>query len=144
MILVMRPLEIVPSVVERNEIFISSAVCVCWIYTTLNLCADDNFTDHTMLYFLSSSRSCCLITTFIVFNISKCSSGAPPKSLSNWMLICKDPLYCYNIHNMYSGQRRSRELCLGSVELHSLAWTMHHWVFIPAVQSIPGCCLVIL
>lgn len=34
MILVMRPLEITPSVEERNKIFISTAVCVLDLYYT--------------------------------------------------------------------------------------------------------------
>lgn len=87
---------------------------------------------------LSSSRTCCLITALIVFNISKCSSGAPPKGLAA----------CWSVRTLSfvitfitcSSQRTSIELCSGSVELYT-TWRKSsvclYQVFNPRTRKLP-------
>lgn len=85
MILVMRPLEIRLSVVERNKIFINAEVCVCgsvYVFDLQNLYTEDDFTDRTLLDLLSSLRSCSLISALTDSNSTAVSGGAPPERRS--------------------------------------------------------------
>lgn len=84
---------------------------MCWVYNTLNLHTVDDCTDRTVLHCISSPRTCCMIT-FIVCNISTCSSG---EQLFNCMFICKNLFHCHNMQNMYYSHRRSALVVHGSV-----------------------------